>query len=68
MAEFALNFMQLFVLSAPWLLVGLLVAAVMKAWIPMDWLQRPTNIATIAVVLRQWWQRGERQSSPARGV
>ncbi|MCH8538815.1 MAG: SO_0444 family Cu/Zn efflux transporter [Alkalimonas sp.] len=30
----------MFVLSAPWLLVGLLVAAIMKAWIPMDWLQK----------------------------
>ncbi|WP_213999554.1 SO_0444 family Cu/Zn efflux transporter [Arsukibacterium sp.] len=40
MLDFIDNFWQLFVLSAPWLLVGLAVAAVMKAWIPMDWLQR----------------------------
>lgn len=40
MLSFIDNFWQLFVLSAPWLLVGLLVAAMMKAWIPMDWLQR----------------------------
>ncbi|SEA47996.1 SO_0444 family Cu/Zn efflux transporter [Alkalimonas amylolytica] len=40
MLSFIDNFWQLFVLSAPWLLVGLLVAAIMKAWIPMDWLQR----------------------------
>ncbi|MEN3158140.1 SO_0444 family Cu/Zn efflux transporter [Alkalimonas sp. NCh-2] len=40
MLSFIDNFWQLFVLSAPWLLVGLLVAAIMKAWIPMDWLQQ----------------------------
>ena len=40
MLSFIDNFWQLFVLSAPWLLVGLLVAAIMKAWIPMDWLQK----------------------------
>ncbi|WP_333609583.1 SO_0444 family Cu/Zn efflux transporter, partial [Arsukibacterium sp.] len=40
MLSFIDNFWQLFVLSAPWLLVGLLVAAVMKAWIPMHWLQQ----------------------------
>lgn len=40
MLTFIDNFWQLFVLSAPWLLVGLLVAAIMKAWIPMDWLQK----------------------------
>ncbi|GGW66384.1 SO_0444 family Cu/Zn efflux transporter [Alishewanella tabrizica] len=40
MLSFIENFWQLFVLSAPWLLVGLLVAAIMKTWIPMDWLQK----------------------------
>lgn len=40
MLNFIENFWQLFVLSAPWLLVGLLVAAIMKTWIPMDWLQK----------------------------
>ncbi len=52
MAEFALNFMQLFVLSAPWLLVGLLVAAVMKAWIPMDWLQRQLGGTGVGPVIK----------------
>lgn len=40
MLSFIENFWQLFMLSAPWLLVGLLVAAAMKTWIPMDWLQK----------------------------
>ncbi|WP_423187893.1 SO_0444 family Cu/Zn efflux transporter [Alishewanella sp. d11] len=40
MLSFIENFWQLFVLSAPWLLVGLVVAAIMKTWIPMDWLQK----------------------------
>jgi uncharacterized protein len=40
MLSFIDNFWQLFVLSAPWLLVGLVVAANMKAWIPMSWLQQ----------------------------
>lgn len=40
MLTFLQNFWDLFVLSAPWLLFGLVVAAMMKVWIPMDWLQR----------------------------
>ncbi|MDX1536895.1 SO_0444 family Cu/Zn efflux transporter [Arsukibacterium sp.] len=40
MLSFIDNFWQLFVLSAPWLLVGLVVAAIMKVWIPMSWLQQ----------------------------
>lgn len=40
MTEFIQNYWELFLLSAPWLLFGLFVAAIMKVWVPMDWLHR----------------------------
>ena len=52
MLNFIDNFWQLFVLSAPWLLVGLVVAAVMKAWIPMDWLQKQLGGEGIKPVIK----------------
>ncbi|KKO45426.1 permease [Arsukibacterium ikkense] len=52
MLSFIDNFWQLFVLSAPWLLVGLLVAAVMKAWMPMSWLQQQLGGEGIKPVLK----------------
>lgn len=52
MLSFIDNFWQLFVLSAPWLLVGLVVAAVMKAWIPLDWLQKQLGGEGIKSVIK----------------
>lgn len=52
MLSFIENFWQLFVLSAPWLLVGLLVAAIMKTWIPMDWLQKQLGGKGIKPVIK----------------
>lgn len=46
------NFWQLFVVSAPWLLVGLLVAAAMKIWIPMHWLQKQLGGKGIKPVIK----------------
>lgn len=40
MLAFIENFWDLFLLSAPWLLFGLFVAAMMKVWVPMGWLQK----------------------------
>ena len=40
MLAFMENFWDLFLLSAPWLLFGLFVAAMMKVWVPMGWLQK----------------------------
>lgn len=40
MLAFIQNFIELFTLSAPWLLIGLFVAGLMKAWLPTDWLQK----------------------------
>ncbi|SNY52361.1 hypothetical protein SAMN06297280_2092 [Arsukibacterium tuosuense] len=52
MLSFIDNFWQLFVLSAPWLLVGLVVAAMMKTWIPMNWLQKQLGGEGIKPVLK----------------
>lgn len=40
MQTFLENFWGIFLLSAPWLLFGLFVAAMMKVWVPMGWLQK----------------------------
>ncbi|MBY6096440.1 SO_0444 family Cu/Zn efflux transporter [Ferrimonas balearica] len=40
LTELALNFLDLFLDSAPWLLLGLFMAGMIKMFVPMSWMQK----------------------------
>ncbi|NWO07033.1 MAG: SO_0444 family Cu/Zn efflux transporter [Alteromonadaceae bacterium] len=52
MLAFVENYWELFLLSAPWLLFGLLVAAIMKVWVPMDWLHKQLGDNSVKSVVK----------------
>ncbi len=52
MINLAQHFLDLFIESAPWLLLGLLVAGVMKTLVPQDWLGRQLGKPGFASTLK----------------
>ncbi len=46
------NFISLFMESAPWLILGLLIAGIMKEWIPADFLSRHLGDHTPSAVIK----------------
>ncbi|GMA80595.1 hypothetical protein [Shewanella glacialipiscicola] len=44
------NFVDLFLESAPWLLLGLVLAGLLKVFVPMAWMQKQLG----GMVLKPW--------------
>ncbi len=52
------NFIELFLESAPWLLLGLVLAGLLKVFVPMSWMQKQLGaMASRPLSRRPCWAR-----------